>query len=194
MELDKIIFDALYGLTGRFFILDGLFIIFAQYLIYILVLVFFFILLRKKDWKERIIFFAFAVLAIIISRGILTELIGFIMNTPRPFVVMDINPLIGLIDRPAFPSGHLAFIIPLSLVLWMYERRIAVWFFAVAFMMGISRVAVGVHWPSDIVGGILVGTLGFALAYMLLKKVLVLPDKKKASSEKEEDITVDTKK
>lgn len=89
---------------------------------------------------------------------------------PRPFVALSIEPLISHPINSSFPSGHLAFLIPLGLVLWFLNKKASLLFLLGALLVGFSRIAVAVHWPSDILGGILIGIAGFVLAQLVLKK------------------------
>lgn len=85
-------------------------------------------------------------------------LIGWFVKRPRPFTL---DMVAARIDEPltqySFPSSHssVAFAIAMSLTLahpWL--GAIA---FVLAFLIGLSRVAVGVHYPTDILAGALLG-------------------------------------
>lgn len=74
----------------------------------------------------------------------------------------------------SFPSGHtavafgIAFAVCLS---WPGNRRLAGTIAVVAaLLVGVSRVYRGIHWPTDIVGSILVSWLAAHLTYLLLNR------------------------
>ncbi len=80
----------------------------------------------------------------------------------------DVAPHLDSISNLSFPSGHATSAIAILLLaaLLLPARRRTLWIgLAVigAGAIGASRVLLGVHWPSDVLGGFLWGT-GFALA------------------------------
>lgn len=62
----------------------------------------------------------------------------------------------------SFPSGHAAAFFTLAGV-WIMNRPLSrhiCWaLFAAASLVGMSRIAVGVHWPTDVLGGMVLGWL-----------------------------------
>lgn len=90
-----------------------------------------------------------------------------ILTRPRPYTVVEgLIPLLTSGDPNSFPSGHTSAAFSAGLVwartmpkAWM--RRAAV---IQAVLMGLSRLYVGVHYPSDVLGGALVGTVCALLA------------------------------
>lgn len=80
----------------------------------------------------------------------------------------DVAPHLDNISNLSFPSGHATSAIAILLLaaLIMPARQRTLWIgLAVigAGAIGASRIALGVHWPSDVLGGYLWGT-GFAMA------------------------------
>src|SRR3989338_5340239 len=133
---------------------DKLIIFFAEYLGYLLVALFFGLLFLKRDWEtKKMEIFILTTLLIVLSRGFFTEIIRFFYHHPRPFVDHSVNQLIFNQTSFSFPSGHAAFYFALAFVVWVYDRRWGTIFIIGALLMGIARVASGVHYPFDILGG-----------------------------------------
>jgi membrane-associated phospholipid phosphatase len=60
----------------------------------------------------------------------------------------------------SFPSGHTTTAIALAFVVGFLWPRLFPLFFAIGVVVGISRVPVGMHYPTDVFGGLIVGMLG----------------------------------
>lgn len=104
-------------------------------------------------------------LAVAVSFLVVDDLVKPLFERVRPFEVMAI-PLIDA--RPAsaaFPSGHAAMAAAGALAvsrMFPYGTWI-VW--PIASVIAFSRVYLGVHWPSDVAAGVL---LGFAVGWFIL--------------------------
>jgi undecaprenyl-diphosphatase len=64
-----------------------------------------------------------------------------------------------LIHWSSFPSDHAAVWFCVAAGLWMVSRRLGTWAIAYAALISLPRVYLGFHFPTDILGGALVGTL-----------------------------------
>lgn len=87
---------------------------------------------------------------------------------PRPIIVLGIAPIISVNDQyGAFPSAHATFFSAMAVSIFFRNRRAGGLFFCVALVVAFARVAGGVHWPSDAVGGLLLGAVGAALGQLV---------------------------
>lgn len=156
-------------MAGSSVFLDSIGVFCAQYLAYLLGIAALFFVFKQSEWRSRIRVFLHLVLAALISRGIIAEIIHQIYNRPRPFLAVSFRPLIGE-SGASFPSGHASLLFALGFVIFAVNRRWGWWFLILSLVNGIARVFVGVHYPSDIFGGILVGLAGWAVVYFLLER------------------------
>lgn len=91
-----------------------------------------------------------------------------IFDIQRPAAVID-NNIINLIGSVyhyrSFPSGHAATVFTLVGILFYYIRIkwINTGALILAILISISRIAVGVHWPTDILAGAAIGYLAAML-------------------------------
>ena len=76
-----------------------------------------------------------------------------------PLVYPNPKPLVSLPHSGAFPSGHATAAFAAATVIAWASRPLAVPAFLLAAAIALSRVYVGVHWPLDVLGGAVLGTL-----------------------------------
>ncbi|MFA6135969.1 MAG: phosphatase PAP2 family protein [Candidatus Paceibacterota bacterium] len=173
------LFYFFYNLGQRFNI-DWLISFFSSYILYILVVLFIFLIFKEKDLRKRIYIINITILSEILSRGIITQVIRFFYNRPRPFETLSIDSLISHPAGGAFPSGHTVFLFALVFVVFLLNKKWGWTFGVLSLVSVIGRVMAGVHWPVDILGGIIVAFVGFYIVYKF-----VLPDKKYLQVEEE---------
>lgn len=70
----------------------------------------------------------------------------------------------------SFPSGHTTTAIALAFIVGFLWPRLFPLFFVIGAVVGISRVPVGMHYPSDVFGGLIVGMLGAYLVRNLFAR------------------------
>ena len=172
MNIDLYLFNLINEFAGRWAWLDYFGIFCADYLGYVLLFVLAILLLvnLKKYWKIVVL----SVFSAIISRFVLAEIIRFIWFRPRPFVSLNFIPLIQQSPAEAsFSSGHASFYFALSTIIYFYNKKAGILFYIASILVVISRVFVGVHWPSDILAGAIIGILTGWLFYKLFKKYIV---------------------
>ncbi|MEK7658421.1 MAG: phosphatase PAP2 family protein [Patescibacteria group bacterium] len=165
MNLDLYIFNLINGFTGKWVWSDYLAMFFAQYFEYFLwlYLILFLAINFKKYW--RMVLEAF--IAAVATKFILTAAIRWMWFRPRPFAALNFIPLIDQSAKEAsFPSGHASFYFALSTIVYFYNKKAGILFYIASFLIVISRVFTGVHWPSDILAG---AALGILMGWLLNK-------------------------
>lgn len=105
-----------------------------------------------------------------------------LVSRPRPWIAMeDFSVLVTSGDMNSFPSGHtcaaFAFAVALCAVLPQKWAKAAA--LAAAALMGFSRLYVGVHFPSDVLAGAVIGTAcGLTAAWLCRRAISRLTDRK----------------
>ncbi|MFK4303011.1 undecaprenyl-diphosphatase [Paenibacillus sp. RC254] len=153
--------------ANSFSVLNGLMRFFAedaQYVFALGLLLYWFS--RNKLNRKMIIS---AVVSVCLGMGI-SFIIGHLVYRDRPFVA---HAVIQLIKHPAnasFPSDHAIGAFALAATFWLYGKRFRLLWLAAALLIGFSRIWAGVHYPSDIAAGALIGTLcAVSTQYLLLR-------------------------
>lgn len=169
MNIDLIIFNLINGLAGKNALLDYVAIFCAEYLGYILIAVLIGYALFNPTLPRlrRVRMVVEALIAAGFTRFVLAEIIRKLMFRARPFVQLNLHPLVNQSPLEAsFPSGHTTFFFALSTIVYFYNKKLGIWFYVASILIVLSRVFVGIHWPSDILAGAVLGILvGFVLNY-----------------------------
>ncbi len=118
-----------------------------------------------------------------ITSTALTSGIKYIVRRERPYATLknvhvrkDNSPT----DRYSFPSGHtaMAFSMATSLTLRYPDKpAVIAGSFLYAAIAGYGRVFLGVHYPSDVLGGMLVGSGSAAVIYAFRKDIIEFKNK-----------------
>lgn len=119
--------------------------------------------------KEKAVFLSLTVLTSSIVCGMLKS----IFDLPRP----DVFPHEMLVNSSTFPSGHtftgsVAYL-TIAFLISQFQVKSSVKFFVfsiavlISFLIGISRMSLGVHWPSDVMAGWVLALGWCSLCWMI---------------------------
>jgi len=121
-------------------------------------------LVLKRRKKPAVDLLVAGMLVILIVQGLKWELM-----VPRPFEVLPgVSSLImGPSDAdPSFPSGHAAIAAMGAVVLGSYYPRRRIHLALLVFLIMLSRIYLGMHYPFDVIVGALIGS---AIAWLTVK-------------------------
>ena len=86
------------------------------------------------------------------------ELLGRFCPRQRPFARLhDVQPLLEHGAERSFPSRHVASGLAMAAIGQRAHPRLGFTMSVVAVLLGLSRVAAGMHYPTDLVGGAALG-------------------------------------
>ncbi len=109
-------------------------------------------------WRRPNIFLLVAAAAL--TTQVITSVLKLVFGRDRPpAVVLDPKPLLEVPTTSSFPSGHASTSFACAYVLSRLAPRLAPAFYALAVLISLSRVYIGVHYPLDVLAGALLGTL-----------------------------------
>ncbi len=155
--VDYELFILINSLAGKSIFLDRLFV-FISYAGIIIIIMLLLLLRDKSIFVKGLIVMALVTVVDLI--------LNFLFYRPRPFAEHEVTLLIPHSPDSSFPSGHAFRSFSLAQLLFFYNRKLGVTAFIIAFLVGLSRVFVGVHYPSDVIAGIVIGIAGaYAVNY-----------------------------
>jgi undecaprenyl-diphosphatase len=111
----------------------------------------------RRDLRE----FALTLLVTIAATSGIVASIKAMTGRVRPCHALDwVHPILAAVPTdPSFPSGHAAGSFACAAFLLAKHRRLGIALFALAIAVAASRVALGVHYPSDVMAGALLGSM-----------------------------------
>lgn len=162
------LFFLIFGFSNHSPILDKLMVFAADPLMpisFILALV----IAIKGNYKDKKSFLM-AILSLPVT-VLLIKSIHIFYSSQRPFMIEQISPLITHAADASFPSRHTGFMTTLAASFFLNKSKWATFFIFLSLWVGISRIYVGVHFPLDILGGIITGIISVLIIKLFLKLI-----------------------
>ncbi|MGN1185734.1 MAG: phosphatase PAP2 family protein [Methanobrevibacter wolinii] len=130
--------------------------------LFAIIIPFIFLIFDKKYGKKLFsLFFSSYIISFIVS-----FIIKNTIRRPRPYLTQSFVNKIILENGYSFPSNHSLFAFLIAMLLtYRYEKYAPLWF-GLALLMAIARVYEGVHYPSDVFFG---GIIGILIGYIVIK-------------------------
>lgn len=150
--------------------LNEAYLFFAKYGVVISFLSFIYLIWRIKI---RAFLCTFVAMGIAAAANII---IALVWKRPRPFISHQdeiLRPITqGLkVDPVSFPSAHtyIAFAIATSVFLYGH-KKLGSFLFLIAILIAVGRIGAGLHYPSDVIAGALLGIASGIVAYKITCK------------------------
>ena len=153
---DYELFSSINGLAGKSAVLDAIMIGSAKYLPVVFALALVALWLTWKPQTQRGAFLAGASALIALGLG---QIVGHALPRPRPYLAHSVNQLIAPSVDTSFPSDHATLGFAVAVMIWHYNRKVGAGLLILALLLAFSRVFVGAHYPSDVLGGAVLGTV-----------------------------------
>jgi len=174
--LDNKMFYAINEYVNKNLLIDNIMIFLAEFAQYIFPLFLMILWIANKE-NSRIV-----VLQITIAFGctfILLKIIKFFSYRNRPFVSnFDVNQLVEHSINSSFPSNHATSAFVIAVTVCLFYKQLGKVCLLIAFGIAFSRIWVGVHYPLDVIAGIILGTLIsilFHLPFKYFTNNLIIP-------------------
>ncbi len=166
--MNENLFEVIYGLAHRSAGLDQL-IIFAATWLPLLVGVSAIIIALALASRDQIPRRAGFIILVPGIAWLIAHVLKIWLAWPRPSLVINtVQPLFSA-DGAAFPSGHATFFFALGFALYPFHPRLATLVSMSTIVISLARVAAGVHFPGDILGGFLLAGVITFISWSIVK-------------------------
>ena len=171
-EINIELFRMFNDLGKEVMFLNPIMIFFAKYMKYFLLFgIVMYWFTRKRENRIMIISSMFA----FVVAEVFGAIAGAIHSNNQPFVELNnVNQLIGHAIDNSFPSDHAIEFFSICITFLLFKKNLRYVWLAIAILVSISRVWVGVHYPADILVGAILGIIGAALCYWIIPQLNVI--------------------
>lgn len=173
LQFDQSLFYALNGLLNLNGQCDSVIKFISTYTVYIVPILLLMVWFFVKD-NTRIKMLNATIVSVILWQ-IPTRIIAWIWYRPRPYTELtNVKEVIFHVPSYSFPSDHAMFTIALVTYLYLSGyKKVAIWGYIGVFLVGMTRIIAGLHYPFDILAGWILGAIGAWLIHKYLDKFLI---------------------
>jgi undecaprenyl-diphosphatase len=167
MDTDYQIFYTINSLAGTLSFLNPLMSLLAQDAQYLFILGVIFYWFSRTEQNRRMVGEAL----ISVCLGLMVSgILGQLLYRDRPFVTHTVFQLIKHPANASFPSDHTIAAFAIAMSIWIFHRKAGIFWLILATAIGFSRIWVGVHYPSDVLAGVLIGALSSVIIHLLFTR------------------------
>jgi len=137
--------------------------IMADYAVFPIILIGTYALVFKIPKEQRLDSYKRILMAGLTSY-LIAKIIGSVYQPlgERPFEILGIPAGASFLNNPGFPSDHTLFIMAITCAVWFETKQkvLSTILLALVVIVSVGRVLALVHTPVDVVGGVIIATLG----------------------------------
>jgi len=166
--MNNLLFFNINNLAEKNPLLDAFMVFNSELLIYVLIILTGIIIFHTHR-KKKIRYLTLFVIDICSSFA-LYMFIQYLLPMKRPFQALPVKQLVHHVLSGSFPSGHTTIAFALGIGLFLYVSRTwGTYVLLCAALIGFARIFVGVHYPVDILGGVILAFVPSAIRFFLKK-------------------------
>jgi undecaprenyl-diphosphatase len=167
LELDYQVFQTVNNLSATLSFLNPLMSFLAQdaeYVFYLGVIIYWF---TRTYHNRRMVVEALLSASI----GLLISgIVSHFLYRDRPFVTHSVLQLIKHPANASFPSDHAIGAFVIATAIWLFRKKLVIIWIAIAGCIAISRIWTGVHYPSDVIAGAVIGMVTAVSVHQLFDR------------------------
>jgi len=166
-QIDQHLFEAINNLTVTLPALNPIMRFMsdkAEYLFYMGIIIYWF--MRGRENKKMVVV---ALSAACIGFGV-GNILSHLFYRDRPFVQYPVHQLIEHAANASFPSDHSIGSFVIATAIFLYRKKDGVLWLLLAGLISFSRIWNGVHFPSDVIAGALLGIISALLVKQIFHR------------------------
>ncbi len=144
-------------------------IIFSAERLHLVVVAIFLVYVCVSSQRIRLLFESVIALPIAFITG---RILNMLIESPRPFVVEQIQPLVAHIPDNGFPSEHTLLVATLAFLIYSKNKNLGILILILAVIVGVGRVLANVHHGIDVLGGITIAAFSVYVAQKIVNKIV----------------------
>lgn len=153
-SVDVLLLHAVNGMAGRSPVLDAVMIALAKYSPVLLAVLLAALWLSWRARRQHVALLAG--IASLVALGV-GQIIGMLFPRDRPYLTEHVTLLVPHAPDTSFPSDHATLSFAIAVMLWRYDRRLGGALLVFGVLVAVARVFIGAHYPTDVVGGAILG-------------------------------------